>query len=304
MYLRTQTTMFAIYALLLMVFSPLSNASMVVLYPKVSSPYSEIFSEIIAGVEEQHTGNIELQPISKTQSIDELSLWVKDKDPDMLIALGRGGYNLVKSFYKDKPVVVGALPIKPNGISGISLLGDPKVLFNSLQTLTPHIQRVHVVYSDSSEWLIQLAEMQSAALGLTLIKVKVQDIKVATQEYDKLLSLINVKTDAIWLPLDPVTANEQIILPSLLEQTWEKNIVLFSSKPAHAKRGALFSMFPNNYELGKQLAVMVESMHKTKMNGGVLPLNSMRLAVNLRTASHLGLEYKNSQKQQFYITYP
>jgi putative ABC transport system substrate-binding protein len=52
--------------------------------------------------------------------------------------------------------------------------------------------------------------------------------------------------------------NVKVILPLLLERSWEQNLVLFSSKPAHAKRGALFSMFPNHLELGKQLAVMIE----------------------------------------------
>ncbi|MBL4630571.1 MAG: hypothetical protein JKY14_05240 [Paraglaciecola sp.] len=173
-----------------------------------------------------------------------------------------------------------------------------------MQQLAPHIKRVHVVYSKNSEWLVQLAENQSVEMGLTLNKVKVVDIKSALAEYDKLLDNIDIKTDALWLPLDPVTVNEQVILPSLLERSWEQNIVLFSSKPAHAKRGALFSMFPNHLELGKQLAIMVETIYKTQQDLGVVPLKNLRLAVNLRTASHLGFKYKNHQKEQFHVTFP
>lgn len=298
---------FLIYAmmpLLVLFIAPASYGAVAVLYPKVSSPYSEIFDEIISGIQSQHGTSLQIKAIAKNESPDSLSAWVDEQNPDMLIALGRRGYQFAKGFDKNKPVVVGALPIKPNGISGISLLADPKVLFDALQNLAPNIQRVYVVYSQRSEWLIGLAEEQSKMMGLTLIKVKAEDVKAAAKEYDSLLSRINVQTDAVWLPLDAITANEQVILPSLLERTWEQNIVLFSSKPAHAKRGALFSMLPDNYEMGKQLVSMVKSMHQRQVEGSVLPLDSMRLAVNLRTAAHLGFEYKNRQKQQFYVTFP
>lgn len=304
MYLRKFSIIFGFYILAAFSCMPVFGASMVVLYPNVTSPYSEIFSEIIAGVEAQHKGSVKHKALEKKQNVEELNLWVKNQNADMLIALGRRGYKLVKSFDENLPVVVGALPIKPNDISGVSLLADPKVLFNALKNLAPNIKHVHVVYSQNSEWLVELADTQSQLMGLNLIKIKAESVKEALLEYDKILSEIDVKTNAIWLPLDPITVNEQIILPSLLKRTWEQNIVLFSSKPAHAKRGALFSMFPNNYELGKQLAVMVKLMNETKQAGGVLPLASMHLAVNLRTAAHLGFEYKNRQKQQFYVTFP
>lgn len=304
MYLRKHWAIVAIYFLLLFTFSTAASTPLLVLYPKVSAPYSQIFDEIIVGIEHQFKGDVILKSIKKSDSTKVLSTWIDNKNPQMLIALGRRSYKLIRSIENEKPVVIGALPIKPNGMPGVSLLAAPKVLFGALQQLAPHIKRVHVVYSKNSEWLVQLAENQSAEMGLTLNKVKVVDIKSALAEYDKLLDNIDIKTDALWLPLDPVTVNEQVILPSLLERSWEQNIVLFSSKPAHAKRGALFSMFPNHLELGKQLAIMVETIYKTQQDLGVVPLKNLRLAVNLRTAAHLGFEYKNHQKEQFHVTFP
>lgn len=281
-----------------------ANASMVVLYPKVPAPYSQIFNEIIEGIETQFNGEVVLRSIAKSESSDELVSWVDSQDAEMLIALGRRGYKIAKKVENDTSVVIGALPIKPNGISGISLLADPKILFDALQQLAPNIKRVNVVYSKNSEWLIELADLQIRHLGLELNKVQVSDVKTAIVEYDRLLASIDFKTEAVWLPLDPVTANEQVILPSLLEKSWEQNVVLFSSKPAHAKRGALFSMFPDHMALGMQLAKMVQSMFATKEEKGVLPLQDMKLAVNLRTAAHLGFEYKSRQKDKFHLTFP
>lgn len=303
-FVRRHQAVIAIYFLAMFTFSAAGSSSMLVLYPKVPAPYSQIFDEIITGIEQQFDGEVSLKSIEKSDSNEALSRWIENEDPQMLIALGRRGYKLIRNIENEIPVVIGALPIRPNGIAGISLLADPQILFKALQQLAPHIKRVHVVYSENSEWLVHLAEDQSESMGLVLNKVKAADIKSALAEYDKLLASIDIRTDALWLPLDPVTVNEQVILPSLLERSWEQNLVLFSSKPAHAKRGALFSMFPNHLELGKQLALMVESIYRTKQDEGVVPLQKMRLAVNLRTAAHLGFEYKNRQKELFHLTFP
>jgi len=306
MYLRKHRAIITICFFLQFTFSAAcaSSTSLVVLYPKVAAPYNQIFDEIIVGIEQQFDGDVSLKSIEKSDTNELLSRWIDNKNPQMLVALGRRGYNLIQNIQNEKPVVIGALPIKPNGMPGISLLADPHILFNALQQLAPNIKRVHVVYSENSEWLVQLAEIQSKSMGLVLNKIKAVDIKSALAEYDNLLATIDIKTDALWLPLDPVTVNEQVILPRLLERSWEQNLVLFSSKPSHAKRGALFSMFPNHFELGKQLAIMVETIYKTQDSEGVVPLQNMRLAVNLRTAAHLGFEYKNRQKEQFDVTFP
>lgn len=292
-------------SLTLLTFTACAEDSVVVLYPKVSEPYKQIFKQITNGIKSQfQQQNIELKELEKSENNTRLTSWIANKNPQMIIALGKRGYQFTRTIGKGKTVVIGALPIKPNGISGVSLIADPKVLFEALQTLAPQIKQVNVVYSKNSEWLIQLAEKHGQTLGLNINKVKVNDIKSAAREYEKLLVDIDVTTEAIWLPLDPLTANEQVILPNLLEKSWKQNFILFSSKPAHAKRGALFSMFPNHFELGQQLAIMVESMHKTQKKAGVQPQQSTNLAVNMRTASHLGLEYNNQQKKSFYMTFP
>lgn len=281
-----------------------SADSLTVIYPQVPPPYNKVFDEIIAGIEQQYPQKVQLKTISKWDSTEDLSQWLSHNNVNMLIALGKSGYEAAKMLAHDNPVVIGALPIRPNGISGISLLADPKVLFTALTQLAPAIKRVHVIYSPGNEWLIELAQSQAQDLGLSLNKIEVQDVKTAVIKYDELLSSIDTKTDAVWLPVDQVTANEQVILPNLLERSWEQNVVLFSSKPAHAKRGALFSMFPDHVELGKQLVKMVVQMNETKHREGVKPLQEMKLAVNLRTAAHLGFEYKSQQKEKFSLTFP
>lgn len=278
--------------------------SLTVIYPDVPSPANRIFQEIISGVEDRFQGDVQLHAIKKSHSPQQTAEWVDQNSPDMLIALGKRGYRIAKRIQKGTPVAIGALPIRPNGISGISLLADPKILFQSLKDLAPQIKVIKVVYSPGSRWLISMASEQAAEMGLDFVHIEVKNIKDAVATYDSMLKSIDPKTEAVWLPIDRVTAHEQVILPNLLEKSWEQNLVLFSSKPAHAKRGALFSMFPDNIELGKRLVDMVVAMHDSKEESGVVPLRNMKLAVNLRTAAHLGFDYKSQQKDSFHLTFP
>lgn len=231
-------------------------------------------------------------------------MWVNQQHPDMLITLGKRGFRIAKRLYKKKSVVIGALPIKPNGVSGISLSADPTFLFQSLNNLAPNISKVHVVYSSASNWLIDLASDQAQQYGLRINKLEVKNIKQALASYEQLLNHIDSTTDAIWLPADKITTHDQVILPTLLASSWEHNLVLFSSTSTHSKRGALFSVVPDYHALGKQLVTMVKQIHSSDQKTSVIPLQHLKLAVNLRTASHLGYNYPAQQKTQFHLTYP
>ena len=274
-----------------------------VLYPKVPSPYDQIFDEIIRGIDEGYDGDVELRSISKTDKLENLSDWLNSENPHGVIALGRRGFRVASEVNTEAAVVVGGLPVIPKGYSGISLLADPDVLFTSLTELAPSITKVHVVYSKHSDWLINLALSQSNDGPVEIVSYRANNVKSALALYDEIMTSINPENEAVWLPLDPISVNEQVVLPSLLEKSWEKNIVLFSSKPSHAKRGALFSMYPDHFALGKELVSMIA--HQSEENEpAVYPLKNIKLAVNLRTAEHLGFKYKAMQKQQFYLTFP
>ena len=282
----------------------MAGGSLAEIYPEVPSPTNRVFNEIIHGIEANYPHQLLRKPINHQESPDESIAWITEHKPEMLIALGKRGYKIAKRVYQDTPVAIGALPLKPNGISGISLLADPKVLFNALNELAPNIKTVNVVSSPGSRWLIAIANEQAGGLGYKFNNLEVKNIKEAISTYDQLLADIDTNTEAIWLPGDKITAHEQVILPRLLETSWERNLVLFSSIPAHAKRGVLFSVFPDNEALGKQLVDMVTKIHQSNQETGVIPLQNMKLAVNLRTAAHLGYDYKSPQKEQFHLTFP
>lgn len=275
--------------------------NLTIVYPKLQPPFDAIYHQINKGIVDYYDGqNITYLRLPLDFNAEEV---INNLESDRVIALGRVGYLLAKELYKTKPVIVGAVPIKPNGVSGVSLVTDPAMLFDRLTTLAPNINKVNVVYSPLSEWVIEFARERAKVYNLELNAVRVNNVSEAIKFYENVISS-NEKNSAIWLPFDPITVNEKAILPSLLEKAWINKIVIFSSNPTHAKKGALFSALPNNFDLGVQLAKMVDKLAENKKKLGVRPLSQVDMAVNLRTATHLGYQYDLNTKESFSATFP
>jgi len=299
--LQWQTSYILLFILLFSISSNAYAEQVTVVYPDVKAPYDVIFQQITSGIETSFNGDVIHIKLPRKFDAKKIAQTIKT---DKVIALGRRGMRIAKQIYKEKLVVVGALPIKPNGISGVSLMANPTVLFDSLHELAPDITTITVIYSPASAWIIKEAQAKAKAKGLTLIHIAVNDIKTAVKAYDDIFKGKDLTKMAIWLPLDPVTSNEKIVVPTILEKAWNNKMVVFSSKPAHAKRGALFSALPNNELLGQQLANLIKPVNYQSTPSTVKTLDSIKLAVNLRTAAHLGFDYNSKERSQFALTFP
>ena len=188
-----------------------------IVYPDVKAPYDKIFQQITQGIESEFPDKVTHLKLPRKFDAKEIA---KKITTNKMIALGKRGMMIAKQVYLDMPVVVGALPIKPNGISGVSLMASPNVLFHSLNKLAPKVTTVTVLYTGASAWIIDVAKAQAKLKGLTLNPIPVDDIATAVKAYDEIFSGKNLDSMAIWLPLDPVTANDKIIVPVILEKAW------------------------------------------------------------------------------------
>jgi putative ABC transport system substrate-binding protein len=97
-------------------------------------------------------------------------------------------------------------------------------------------------------------------------------------------------------------------LPLVLKESWNRGIPVFSSSYLHVKKGALFALYPNNLELGRTLAnsalnVLASDSGKNGKQG-ITPLREVHTAVNLRTASHIGLNIGYQQQRSFDSVFP
>lgn len=281
--------------------------SIAVLYPDLEEPYRSIFTKIIEGIEAQVGAPVASYAVGGVHSAQDIMAQLKRQDIKVVIALGRQGVKAASTLDQDVGVVAGGVVSPPTGdgrsFPVVSLAPDPKMLFERLKHFMPDVRRVIVVYDPKQNaWLVRLARDAARAQGLELQAIEASDLKNAVRVYQEVLASADPKKDALWLPQDSTTVEDSSVLPLILESAWNRNLAVFSSNVTHVKRGALFSLYPNNMALGRQLASSAMSLP-----GGnaalVVPMKDALLAVNTRTASHLGLQL-SSRQQAFDLVFP
>ena len=278
-----------------------------VIYPEIREPYRSIFESIVRGIEQEDVGDVEVRLLKSGADARALDAWLAKTRAQAVVALGRTGLTAVQTLPEEYKRIVGAVLVKPSadlqGIWGISLTPDPDRLFRQLKEMANGVERVFVVYNpDENQWLVDRAQESAAVLGLELNAVPASDLREAAAVYRRLLPTLSGPKDAIWLPQDRQTVDDRAILPLILEKAWNGHIVLFSSSPGHVKRGALFSMYPDHEAMGRRLGDLV--VRNSAAAPSVDPLRDLKVAVNKRTAEHLGITFSSRDLRKFGLVFP
>lgn len=296
--------------LLLSVRAVVAAQPVAVLYPKIREPYRSVFTSIIRGIDNGLKSRARQLELKGTESISEVSKWLSKKRIEVVIALGTTGLQVAQQLPDTMRLVIGAVLVDqsdPSQFSGITLATDPSVLFERLTSLAPRVKRVTVVYHPArNEWLVEKARIAASQNKLVLRALPATDLSGSASIYRKILPKLNRGSEAVWLLQDRSTLDDQAILPLILSTAWERNLVVISNNPAHVKRGALFSLFPDNVAMGRSLGAMAAKLSKNNAAtvSGVLPLRDVLIAVNTRTAEHLGLDLRGRARDEFNLTYP
>lgn len=170
-----------------------------------------------------------------------------------------------------------------------------------LHKLKPEIKQVHVVYQeDYNGWLIRIAEQVAPGNQLTVVKHPVTNVREAATAFRTILNETDPTDNAIWLMQRDPSLDEKAVVPEILAQAWNKSFVVFSSNPSHVPRGALFALYPNNEAMGASLARLALDKQQKR----IIPLEDLHIAVNVRTASHVGKNFSRREEQQFDLIFP
>lgn len=281
-----------------------------VIYPDIGSPFQAVFAKIIEGIEAQAHVRVVSLPVGERTAPGELNAQLKRNGAKVVIALGRQGLRAAAGVDRDLPVVVGGVLSVPEAesrnLTGVMLTPDPALLFLHLKALLPHIKRVIVVYDPQhNETLIRLAREAARAQGLELVAYEARDLASAVRSYDAAFAFADSRRDAFWLPQDSTTVDDNTVLPLMLKECWNRNAVFFSSSYLHVKKGALFTLYPDNVELGRTLASSALSLLAGESRKrGMVPLREMHTAINLRTANRIGLNLSYQQQRSFDYIFP
>lgn len=278
-----------------------------ILHPDVQDPFLNVFMEITDGIEDGLQQPARRYPVRDGDTPQSIAAQLKNDQIDAVICLGRVGLNYAKALAGTLPAIVGAIIFSPDedtqGLYGISMTPDPDIVFNHLRTLVPGIAEVTVVYNPTQKnWEIKQAEKAAAKYHLTLNAYPAYDIRASAQHYRNVLLELKGGSISIWLPRDNIAMDEQALLPVVLREAWEKSFVIFSGNLEHVRKGALFSLFPNNVAMGRSLGIMALNHAKTRPH--IEPLRDLLLAVNMRTAEHLGIKFTTEDRRKFDLTFP
>ncbi len=273
-----------------------------VIYPEIAEPYRSVFAQIVNGIEDRAKGRVANFAVGANVDIGELNNSLRRQDTKVVIALGRQGMKVAAALDRNIGVVVGGVLAAPENemreLQVNSLSPDPALLFSRLKDMMPGARRVLTVYDPrQNAWMIRLAREAARNLGLELVAYEAQDLRSAMRAYQEILATASSARDALWLPQDSTTVEDGSVLPLVLQESWKRNLAVFSSSFGHVRRGVLFSLYPNNVELGRRLAGSALGMLASGgPSGGIIPLREVLMAVNLRTARHLELDVRPQQK--------
>ncbi|VAW84532.1 hypothetical protein MNBD_GAMMA18-579 [hydrothermal vent metagenome] len=276
-----------------------------VLYPPVANSFlTQIFDEIVDGIKLNREIEVVIYPVTGKENIESIKDKLKDDGIDTVIAIGDKNYPIGKKLAEAYPVVHGGVMIKPNGHSGISLVADPEQFFSHLKRLAPSVKRVYTVYSEASNgWLIRMAKKIAEQYDIELNAFEADTLREGSHNFRQLLGQVRDERDAVWLLLDKVVP-DKAVLPVVLEKAWDSHVVVFSNNPTHVRRGALFSLFPDNYGTGESLGELVLRQRQPGAQPLVLPSKNLKISVNERTALHLGFSVIQSQRVDSELVYP
>lgn len=281
-----------------------------VVYPDIGEPFRSVFSAIIEGVEDRAKGRVASFALGMGGNVQDVLNELRRRDIRAVIALGRNGLKLASTLDRQISVVAAGVLSVPEAEAQAfpiySLAPDPGLLFARLRALNPSVKKVIIVYDPrQNAWLMKLAREAAKAAGVELQTYEAEDLRTAVRCYQGVLLGSDPRRDALWLPQDSTTVEDSAVLPLVLREAWNQSLTVFSSSVAHVKRGVLFALYPNNTELGRVLAgvALAQLGPNSVTPRGVLALRDVLLAVNTRTASHLGLNLEASPLR-FSLVYP
>ena len=281
---------------------------LVIVYPQVREPFARVFEEIVRGAEVGYEHQVQRVALKENQSPVDF-VHVLDRQSPVLV-LGNRLARQVSEQNTQHKVIVGAVNGEFSKVFGISLTPSFETISNKLKFLVPAVKKVHVIAKPGTTASdFDLGLEASPYKGFSLVIHEAEDIRSAATVYRNLMKTLD-EDDAVWILPNGSFVNNAM-LSILLQESWEKHFVVFSSNPVHVKRGALFSVYPNNYKMGLSLGRLAQTVaddlsdsDDEKAAREMQPLNDVFVTLNERTSNHLGINLTDDMLRHIDLVLP
>jgi putative ABC transport system substrate-binding protein len=289
-------------------FSMAQDSSILVLFPEVDDPYRKAYEQIIEGLRSSGVGSLHSQPISKGQDFSKTQRWIDEHESSAKYLVTLGGRALQASGHlrHELRIIASAIDILPGDypVSGVSIFIHPEIYLEYLTTLSPQINQLVLYYNKKDESIIEIVEKEAYQRGIEVTPISVINIETAILQITDMLKGIDPKTTAIWFTHNVIEFNTELLYPYILEESWNRRILVFSSMVSHTKRGFLFSLYPDYQGVGKEIGQLI-SEHELHDDAIVVRYTrAAKFALNTRTAQRLGLIIDNKTLKIIDVKFP
>jgi len=275
-----------------------------VLFPESGKRASRLYKGIIENMQQHEAVLISSRKFSADANPASIQQWLRDENIQAVILLGKKGLQFSLKLNLNIPLVTGAHLGSLPSRSAVTLSADPQQLFSQLKKLKPNIKTVHVVYNkNNSGWLIKKAEVAAKNNQLQLKATQADTVQASGIALKTITQNIDARSEALWLPYDRAVPVKPLLF-DLLKKAWKDNLIIFSGNPYHVQQGVLFAMFPDYAKLGRQLIDL--SLKKLQKDDAINiePSQYLNSAINVRTASHLGIIVSSNDRNDYKMVFP
>jgi len=223
----------------------------------------------------------------------QLAKKIRASDSSLVVAVGLKAALAAKLEIADIPVVYMMIldPVKHQltaaNMTGVLLEIPTDRQFKVMRTLLPTVHKVGVLY-DPGKTAPKLKEAEPQALvnDFQLQGFPAENEKDVPQQLRKLLS----SSEALWLIPDSTVLTDESIR-FILESALTKQIPVIGFSSEFTRLGALISLSVSYGEIGRETGLLAKRIldGEKVLPLKPLPVQRIRLTVNLKTARYLGI---------------
>ncbi len=256
--------------------------------------YSEAISAFKSSLPASFHINLEYDLQGDMAKGRSLARRIRASDASLVLAVGLKAALAAKLEILDIPVIM-CLVLDPqkydlpaSNMVGLSLTIPFEKHFEPLRALVPQISTIGVLFDpNKTQGLYDQLQRDVTARGLTLVSQEVH----SEQEVSQVLQILDKDIDALWLLPDSTVLTENT-LDFLISSTLEANIPLVGFSAGLVRSGATTGAFLRYADLGHHAASVATTLLTStagRVLGTLISPEKIRTAINLRSASYLGL---------------
>ncbi len=299
--MRTRTSLFILFFLLLPVHVLAKHADLVVVQSSVLQPYEEVRQGFLQawsrsiprhGIKSVDQGSVKEFILSEENDRRTLPERIKKLSPDIIIAIGTNALNMAARI-PDIPIIYLLVPYpetvvsRRKNLTGIRMTIPANRQLKDFIKTYPWLKRIGVIYDpERSSQLIEDAKSYTDANNLTLVSRAVSE----SHEVPGQLADLQGDIDCFWMIPDLTVTTPQTVEAILLFSLENRTPVLtFSDK--YLRMGATVSVTYDLEKMGKQAS---ELANRILFDGSVVQtpyheVESTKISINHKVTEKLGI---------------